>query len=104
MSAPVASSCSQPAPAAQPPVPNGAESPLEALPGQIALLDRSGAILFANRAWQDFAVAGAGFGVGGDYPRLCMAAGGADGLAIAHGVQTLLAHRVREVLESTKGS
>jgi PAS domain S-box-containing protein len=95
MSAPNASSCNQLAPATQPPAPEISESLLDALPGQIALLDRSGTIRFANRAWQDFAVAGAyagaGFGVGSDYPRLCLAAGGADGLVIAHGVQALLA-------------
>ncbi|HET9224815.1 MAG TPA: PAS domain-containing protein, partial [Roseiflexaceae bacterium] len=95
MSAPVASSSNQPAPGTQPQAPDISETVLDALPGQIALLDRSGTISFANRAWQDFAVAGAyagaGFGVGSDYPRLCLAAGGADGLAIAHGVQALLA-------------
>jgi two-component system, cell cycle sensor histidine kinase and response regulator CckA len=95
MSAPVASSSNQPAPATQPPGLDISESLLDALPGQIAVLDRSGTIRFVNQAWQDFAVAdayvGAGFGVGGDYPRLCTAAGGTDGPAIAHGVQTLLA-------------
>jgi PAS domain S-box-containing protein len=96
MSAPVANASTQPAPATQPPAADISEPLLDALAGQIALLDRSGTIRFANRAWRDFAVvgayAGAGFGVGGDYPRLCIAAGRADGLAIAHGVQTLLAH------------
>jgi len=74
------------------------ESFLDALPGQIALLDRSGTIRVVNQAWQDFApanaYAGTGFGIGSNYPRLCLADGGAYGLAIARGVRTVLARNV----------
>src|SRR5262245_21845772 len=99
MSEPVASSSNQLAPATQPPIIS--ESLLDALPGQIALLDRFGIIRFVNQAWRDFAIAGAyagaGFAIGDDYPRLCIAAGVIDGQAIARGVQTLLAHKAPPV-------
>jgi PAS domain S-box-containing protein len=95
MSAPGANSNNQLPPAAQPPTFDVSEAFLDALPGQIAMLDRAGNVRFVNRAWQDFTptdtFAGADFGVGCDYPGLCIAAGSAESLSIARGIQAVLA-------------
>jgi PAS domain S-box-containing protein len=95
MSAPSASSSNQLPPAAQPPSFAVSETLIDALPGQIAILDRAGNIRIVNRAWHDFAAAnayaGAGFDIGGDYAGMCSAAGSLERQSVARGVQAVLA-------------
>jgi signal transduction histidine kinase len=75
---------------------------LDALPANVALLDRAGRIVFVNRAWREFASAngfiGEGAGVGADYVAVCRGAAGdgaKDAQAIARALTALLAGRRR---------
>ncbi|WP_128477769.1 ATP-binding protein [Halorussus pelagicus] len=65
-----------------------------ALPGQAAVLDRSGYILITNRAWREFAVADGPKGdhVGENYLSVCDASEDGTGLGLAIVEQVVDAH------------
>jgi signal transduction histidine kinase len=75
---------------------------LDALPANVALLDRTGRIAFVNRTWRDFAAVngfiGEGAGFGADYLAVCRAAqgeGAEDARAIGRALREVLAGRRR---------
>jgi PAS domain S-box-containing protein len=70
-----------------------AQSTLDSLPAQVAILDERGCIVAVNRAWREFAAQegdGRDF-MGADYPAACDAGEDRDGRAAAQGIRRLLA-------------
>ena len=68
---------------------------LDALPTGIAILDRSGTIVHANKAWRrlatDYGFAGAPCSLGANYLDACVGSGTADAGAVAHKLSGVLA-------------
>jgi signal transduction histidine kinase len=75
---------------------------LDALPAQVAVLDRQGRIIAVNRAWRRFAAANGGSadlgaGTGLDYVAACRSASGEEadqGRAVADGIIAVIEHRL----------